>query len=135
MRLTLQTDYALRMLMYLAANEGRASAETMAERYAISRNHLVKVAAKLAELGFVITRRGRGGGLSLARPPADINVGAVVRAMESLGGFVECFDPLTNTCPLAGHCGLQGALNLALGDFLNRLDQFTLADFAKGRPL
>ena len=133
MRLNLHTDYALRMLMYLGRCQGLASAEEIAAAHGISRNHLVKVAANLAERGYVETRRGRGGALALAKPPTEINVGAVVRAMESLDSFVECFDPATNTCPLANRCGLQGALNLALQDFLSRLDRYSLADLLKGK--
>lgn len=132
MRLNLHTDYALRILMYLGQSSGLASAETIAAAHGISRNHLVKVAADLADLGYLETRRGRGGGLALARPTGEINVGAVVRAMESLTGFVECFDAASNTCPLASRCGLQGALNLALEDFLRRLDRYTVADLLKG---
>lgn len=128
MRLSLHTDYALRVLMFLAAEERLASVDEIARAYGISHNHLVKVARRLGELGLVEAKRGRGGGISLAQDPGHINVGAVVRAMESLGGFVECFDAIENGCPVAGVCGLQGALGLALGDFLKRLDTYVLAD-------
>ncbi|WP_341711793.1 Rrf2 family transcriptional regulator [Erythrobacter sp.] len=128
MRLNLQTDFALRVLMFLAARKQRASVEEIADAYGISRNHLTKVAGQLAEMGLVTTRRGRGGGIELAREPETISVGAVVREMESLAGFVECFERDSNTCPVAGACGLQGALRLALDDFLLRLDGYTVAD-------
>jgi len=128
MRLNLQTDFALRVLMFLAAKEQQASIEEIADAYGISRNHLTKVARQLAEMKLISARRGRGGGIELARPPEQINVGQVVREMESLGGFVECFDHKTNTCAVAGVCGLQGALRLALDDFLARLDGYTIAD-------
>ena len=82
MQLNLRTDYALRMLMALAATDRTLSIDWIAQRYAISRNHLAKVAQDLAAAGFVDTQRGRGGGLRLARPAADINVGAVVRSLE-----------------------------------------------------
>jgi Rrf2 family nitric oxide-sensitive transcriptional repressor len=128
MRLSLHSDYALRILMFLARGEASASVDRIASAYGISRNHLMKVAGRLAELGIVKARRGRGGGLMLAQAPADINVGAVVRAMENLSGFVECFDPATNSCPIAGACGLQGVLSSAVADFLARLDRYTVAD-------
>ncbi len=128
MRLSLHTDYALRVLMFLAVEERQASVDEIARAYGISHNHLVKVARRLGELGLVEARRGRGGGISLAQDPASINVGALVREMESLGGFVECFDAGENGCPVAGVCGLQGALSRALGDFLKRLDNYVLAD-------
>ena len=130
MRLNLHTDYALRLLMYLAQRGGQASVDEVAGVFGVSRHHLMKVAQQLTALGYLEARRGRGGGVSLARPAAEINVGAVVRALEPTGAFVECFDRQTNTCSIAGVCGLQGALNLALGDFLARLDGYTLAQLA-----
>lgn len=130
MRLNLHTDYALRLLLYLAQHGGQASVDEVAGVFGVSRHHLMKVAQQLAARGYLDARRGRGGGISLARPAAEINVGAVVRALEPTGTFVECFDRKTNTCTIAGVCGLQGALNQALGDFLARLDRYTLAELA-----
>jgi Rrf2 family nitric oxide-sensitive transcriptional repressor len=135
MRLNLQTDYALRTLMMLAIQGGQISVDEIANAYGISRHHLMKVAGKLAELGYVAARRGRGGGLALARPAAEINVGSVVREIESFNVFVECFDPKANRCTVAGVCGLQGVLSLAVGDFLARLDGYSLADLIPNRHL
>lgn len=128
MRLNLQTDYALRLLMFLAVKQQQASIDEIATAYGISRNHLMKVGQRLTELGYVEARRGRGGGLTLAHSPENINVGKLVRLVESTGAFVECFDPQTNQCRVTGVCGLQGALSLALGDFMARLDSYTVAD-------
>jgi Rrf2 family nitric oxide-sensitive transcriptional repressor len=128
MRLNLHTDYALRLLMFLAVKQQQASIDEIAKAYGISRNHLMKVGQRLTELGFVNARRGRGGGLTLSRSPQSINVGELVRLVESTRAFVECFDPETSQCRVSGVCGLQSALSLALGDFMARLDQYTLAD-------
>lgn len=128
MRLNVQTDYALRLLMFLAAKREQASVDEIANAYGISRNHLMKVAQRMAELGYVDAKRGRGGGLTLARLPSQINVGAVVRSVENVSAFVECFDKESNQCPVSGVCGLQGALASALGDFMARLDGYSLAD-------
>ena len=128
MRLNLHTDFALRMLMHLAVRQGPTSVDTIATDFGLSRHHLMKVAQQLTALGYVAARRGRGGGLVLAQPAASINLGDIVRKLEPTGQFVECFDRARNTCVIAGACGLQGALNLALGDFMARLDRYTLAD-------
>ncbi|HMS21999.1 Rrf2 family transcriptional regulator [uncultured Sphingorhabdus sp.] len=133
MHLSLQTDFALRILMALGTSGQQMSVEEISRRYNVSRNHLAKVAHRLQTLGLVKATRGRGGGLSLARPPEDINVGEVVRAMENLGNFVECMQASSNGCPVAGACGLQGALTRALQDFLRRLDQYQLADLTPNR--
>lgn len=97
MRLTLYTDYALRLLMYLAVKpDALATIQEVAEAYGISRNHLMKIAQELGRGGFVETVRGRGGGLRLRTDPASIVIGDVVRATEDDFRLVECFDPTRN---------------------------------------
>lgn len=128
MRLSLHSDYALRILMALCATGEQMSVDEIAGRYDISRNHLAKIAQRLQGLGYVATQRGRGGGLRLARDPAEISVGTVVRQFENLNALVECMDPATSRCAVRGGCGLQGALGGALNAFLAHLDGFTLAD-------
>ncbi len=126
MQLNLRTDYALRMLMALAAKGDVVSIDGIAEQYGISRNHLAKVAQDLAAAGFIETQRGRGGGVRLARAPSDINVGAVVRSLENTAGFVACMGG-REACAVERVCGLKPALAGALEAFLAHLDQFNLA--------
>lgn len=129
MRLTLHTDYALRMLMFLALAPERAhTIEDIATRYGISRNHLMKVAQTLVQAGFVESLRGRGGGLRLAREPDSIRLGAIVRATEDGFTLVECFDAERNTCVVTPACGLRNPLQEALLAFLAVLDGYSLAD-------
>ena len=137
MRLTRHTDNALRSLIYIALHNDAPSRITdIARRMGMSEDHAAKVIARLAELGFVHTVRGRSGGVRLARPAEQINVGQVVRATEDNLNLVECFDPVTNRCPIAPSCVLAGALDDALNAFLGVLDRYTLADLsAKPRVL
>jgi Rrf2 family nitric oxide-sensitive transcriptional repressor len=131
MRLTQWTDYSLRVLMYCAASQGRAEPVTIAEiarSHGISHSHLTKIVMTLAGLGYLETTRGRGGGLRLLRPAEEITVGEVVRRTESDFALVECFDPSVNTCLLDGRCRLKGALQRAIGRYLEELDAVTLAD-------
>ena len=129
MQLTLYTDYSLRVLMYLGLKPQRIATITeIAESYGISRNHLVKVVHNLATQGFVTTTRGRGGGMTLARPPRKINIGDVVRHTEVNFDLVECFDKVNNTCPIAPACILKGALYEARKAFMAVLDRYTLED-------
>lgn len=131
MQLTLYSDYALRILLYLAAHPGqRVALPDISAAYGISQHHLVKVVQGLVEARLVESTRGRGGGLQLARDPAAINVGAVVQRMEPNVDLVECFDGATNTCPIDAACGLKGALLGARAAFFAELERFTLADFA-----
>lgn len=134
MRLTLHTDYSLRLLMLLAIEpDTRHTIEEVARRYDISRNHMMKVAQTLTQGGFVLSVRGRGGGLELARAPEAINLGAVVRACEDSFALVECFDRERNTCVVASACGLRGPLEEALAAFFSVLDSYSLADLV-ARP-
>ncbi|MDZ4380370.1 MAG: Rrf2 family transcriptional regulator [Parvibaculum sp.] len=137
MRLTLHTDYALRLLMHLAlAPERRVTIAEVSDAFAISRNHLTKVAHELGKAGFVETLRGRGGGLRLARPAEEILVGDVVRAMEEDFRIVECFDREANECCIAPACRLKRLLKEALDAWLAVLDGATLGDLvANPRPL
>lgn len=131
MRLTQWTDYALRVLMYCAAQQERASAPTIAEiatAHGISRSHLMKIVMKLSALGWLETTRGRGGGLRLMKPAAEISVGQVVRQMEEDFRMVECFDLATNVCRLEPQCRLKGALQQALKAYMAVLDGFHLSD-------
>jgi Rrf2 family nitric oxide-sensitive transcriptional repressor len=129
MRLTLHTDYALRLMMLLAMEpDQRHTIEEVARRYGISRNHLMKVAQTLVQAGFIGGLRGRGGGLRLELAAGVINVGAVVRATEDSFALVECFDRERNACVISPACGLRGVLDEALHGFLAVLDRYSLAD-------
>lgn len=127
MRLTLHTDYALRLLMMMATTpERRITVPEAAERNQISRNHLMKVAQALGKAGFVKSIRGKGGGLELSRPASEIALGAVVRAIEPDFSLAECHPPRTSTCCLLPVCGLNGILSEAGQAFQAVLDKYTL---------
>jgi Rrf2 family nitric oxide-sensitive transcriptional repressor len=129
MRLTMHTDFALRLLMLLALEPDTLhTIEEVATRYRISKNHLMKVAQTLVQKGFVESVRGRSGGLRLAKPADRINLAAVVRTTEDSLTLVECFDRETNTCVVAPACGLRGPLDEALAAFFAVLNKYSLAD-------
>jgi Rrf2 family nitric oxide-sensitive transcriptional repressor len=134
-RLTTMTDYALRLLMYLAQQPDRlCTIAEAAQAHGISETHLMKVTHHLGLLGWIETVRGKGGGMRLARAPHEIGLGEVVRDMEPDFHLVECFSS-GNTCVRTGDCALTGVLHSALQDFLARLDGVTLADIVPTRPL
>jgi len=128
MRLTNFSDYALRVLMYAAAQEDRLiTIEETAKVYGISRAHLMKVANKLTQTGYLKAVRGRSGGLALARRPAKIRLGEVIRATEPDFALVECMGT-DNRCLITPRCRLRSALGEALAAFAETLDRYTLAD-------
>ena len=129
MRLSAYSDYSLRVLVYLGLHPGeRGTVGGIAEAYGISANHLMKVVHHLALRGYVETTRGKGGGMRLALPPAEINVGAVVRATEEDSHLAECFDRASCGCRIAPACALNAMLRRALEAVYAELDRHTLAD-------
>lgn len=126
MQLKRYTDYSMRVLIYLAINPERiVSINEIAQAYAISRNHLLKVVGGLAEQGWVEAYRGKSGGWKLARTPQQINIGQVVELMEDQGPIINCHQP---ECPILPACKLKHALHEAQSAFFKALRQYTLAD-------
>lgn len=133
MRLTMYTDYSLRVLIYLANQEDETVTITeLADFYKISRNHLVKVVHNLGLNSFILTTRGRHGGIKLARSAKEIQIGDVVRSTEPDFDLLECFNPATDQCVITRSCSLKSVLLDARTGFLGVLDHYTLADIAKG---
>lgn len=136
MRMTSHTDYAMRMLVYVAMRpDGTSTVGEVADAYGLSRNHLVKVAQTLRDFGAVETLRGRAGGIRLARPPEQINIGALVRTIEEDFSIVECLQTNGGCCVISPACLLKGMLSEALGAYLAVLDKYTLADIVRNRTV
>jgi Rrf2 family nitric oxide-sensitive transcriptional repressor len=133
MRLTLSTDYALRLLMLVGLEPDRlVTIEEVADRFHISKNHLMKVAYQLGQAEYLETVRGRNGGLRLGKAPEQIVVGEVVRTMEPDFAVVECEEP-TGYCKIAPCCALRSAMRKAVQAFLTKLDEYTLEDLLRPR--
>ena len=131
MRLTLYTDYSLRVLLYLGAKdpEELSTIQNISDSYGISKNHLMKVTHELGKMGYIETVRGRGGGIRLAVVPEVINIGQLVRKTEEDFYLVECFNPESVGCIISPVCSLKGALNKALHAYIAVLDSYHLSDF------
>ena len=127
MYLTQHTDYGLRVLVYTAINDDTlVNIGTIAETYNISKSHLMKVVTSLVKGGFLVSVRGKGGGLRLADNPENINIGAVVRHLEPMQ-VVECMGD-NNECLITPSCRLTGIITGAIKAFFNHLDQYSLQD-------
>lgn len=133
MRLTLHTDFALRVLIQVGLNEGGLTKiSEIAESFDISKNHLMKVVNDLGQKGYLDTVRGRNGGLRLMRRPRDINIGQVVRDIEDDLAVIGCLGR-AGYCRIERACVLRGALRGATDAFLEVLDGYTLADLIRPR--
>jgi Rrf2 family nitric oxide-sensitive transcriptional repressor len=136
MHLTQYSTYALRILQYAALRDPViVTVQEVARAHGISKAHLVKVSHELGQRGYIQTIRGRNGGMRLARPADQINVGEVVRWTEGPLELVECFNSETNTCPLEGVCYLSRGIQRALRAFLSVLDDMTIADITVNRGI
>ncbi len=132
MQLTSFTDYGLRTLMYLAARpEKMSSVKEISEHYDISRNHLVKVVHRLAQLEYIETTKGKGGGIQLAKGAENLLLGDLIAQLEPNMNVVECFDAKTNTCRITDSCQLKHYLFEATKSFTDAMNKYTLADTVK----
>jgi Rrf2 family iron-responsive transcriptional regulator len=135
MRLTKQTNYAVRILMYCAANGDNLSRiPDIAKAYTISELFLFKILQPLTKAGLVETVRGRNGGVRLGRPADKITLFDVVKVTEDSFSMAECFEDGAIDCPLVDSCGLNGALRRALNAFFDVLAEYTIDDLVRSRP-
>ncbi len=133
MELTAFTDYSLRVLMYLAREDGlQSSIDELAEYYNVSRHHIAKITGHLAKAGYLKNSRGKNGGVSLAMRPAEINLAEVVRCTEPHFNLVECFAGEQSNCLLNNCCRLKGILYGARAQFFQHLQKYTLEDAIAG---
>ena len=130
MQLKKYTDYALRVLIYTGTkpNNELASIREISEVFHISQHHLGKIVFELNKMGFLETIRGRNGGIRLAKPAEEINVGLLIRRLESDFNLLECFDRGTNHCVISPACTLKHTLNKALNAFFKVLEEYTIQD-------
>ena len=128
MQLTRYTDYSLRVLLYLAVDQNRnppVTVDELSQQFQISRNHLVKIVHELGQRGLLLTVRGRGGGVRLAKDPSEYRIGDIIEQLEGGRAVIDC---KKIGCVLTGKCGLSGALWRAIRHFFDELNQYTLAD-------
>lgn len=132
MKLTKYADLSLRLLMYLAMRRGEpATIQEVSDRFAVSKNHMVKISHQLTKAGLIESTRGRNGGVCLAHPPENITVEEALRATENNFDLVECFDATQNHCVISEVCKLNGILGAARAAFFDVLRQVSLADLVK----
>lgn len=134
MRLTRQSSYAIRTLIYCAVNDqGLSRVADIAKAHAISELFLFKLIKPLVDNGLIETVRGRKGGIRLGRPASEITLLDTIRLTEDGFSMADCFEEGDISCPLAGACDVNSALREALGAFFEVLERYTIADLAENR--
>jgi Rrf2 family transcriptional regulator, nitric oxide-sensitive transcriptional repressor len=134
MQLTLYTDYALRILMFLTEKNAQSTIKEIANFYGVSRNHLTKVAHQLGKKSYITSTKGNGGGIRLAVNPKEVTVEKIVKDFEPHFELLECFEMETNTCPIASYCKLKTAFLQAQGAFMDTLQNYTLEMLITRQP-
>ena len=136
MQLTIFTDYGLRSLMYLASRpDKQCSVREIAEHYGISRNHLVKVVHRLGQLGYIVSSKGKGGGIRLAINANELKLGDLIQKLEPNMHIVECFSNELNKCKITNSCKLKHYLYEANMNFIKTLNNYSLNDTVKDTQL
>lgn len=128
MQLTQFTDYSLRALIYIALRKELCTINDIANAYAISSNHLLKIIHNLSKMGVIKTIRGKSGGIMMSQAPSDINLGELVIKLEPHFDLVPCFNKEKANCCIAPACKLKRILYTAKENFLAVLKEYTLAD-------
>ncbi|HEX4181894.1 MAG TPA: Rrf2 family transcriptional regulator [Caulobacteraceae bacterium] len=131
--LTKKAKYGLKAMVHLAElppGEG-VSIGDIAEANALPRKFLEAILLDLRNAGFVRSRKGRGGGYTLARAPSDIRVGDIIRALDgplapipcaSRTAYVACDD-----CPDLNGCSVRMIMQNVRDAMADILDHTSLA--------
>jgi Rrf2 family protein len=130
-RTTAKADYAVRAAVELAAVGGLANAEQIAQAQDIPLNFLENILRDLRRAGIVESRRGQSGGYALARPPEEISVADVIRAVEGPLANVRGQAPESLAYPGAAE-KLREVWVALRASIRAVLEGVTLADVARG---
>lgn len=123
------SDYAYRTLIYLAKNSNQlCTVDELSKNLSISQHHLKKIVQKLGKTEYIISLKGRNGGIKLGMKPEDINLQKVLMITEENLTLVECFSRGQCTCKKTGSCKLKLVMNKSLASFMKELSNYTLAD-------
>lgn len=132
-----ETDYACRVMFHLAMLPagGHVTAQQIARGRIIPRAIVRRVITRLSKAHLVITTRGKGGGLTLARPANEISLLDIVQAMEGPISLNACVAAAFQ-CPLMKTCSIHEAWGSVHDMVLQQLGGATLAKLAeRGREL
>ncbi|MBK2125261.1 Rrf2 family transcriptional regulator [Fangia hongkongensis] len=136
MQLTQFTDYALRTLIYLAQHQDRrCTAKEISSFFNISHNHMIKVVHHLSKCNFIVSIKGKNGGLLLQEDVKSLDLATIIKALEPNFNIAECFNSLKNNCIITPQCKLKNVLNKALSSFMRELANYTLSDILINRDL
>lgn len=123
------TDYSFRILIYLGHHPNELfTVDELSAILNLSTHHIKKIIYKLAKNGYILSSKGRNGGIKLVMDPRDINLGDLLEVTEDNLNIVECFSDDNNTCNLNGSCKLKSVINDALNSFKLEFGEYTLAD-------
>ncbi len=132
MKLSSKAEYALRALLDLALHhdEGLVQISDVARRTNIPIKYLEQIMLTLKSAGILSSKRGVGGGYSLARPPEDISMGEVLSLLDGSSDSDSCVSVATNACPNQRACSIRSVLIDAREAMARIVDHTSFADLA-----
>lgn len=127
-----QTHHGVRIVLELAGsrNQGAVSVGEISERQGISVKYLEQLIRKLKQGGFITSTRGPKGGHQLAKPPAEITVGQIVRLFEGQTDLVKCITS-PQDCERAETCPVRKVWKEASQSLNAKFDSTTIAELLK----
>ncbi len=136
MKISSKGEYALKALIELALDYDRGVTVTLvndvAQRKGIPPKYLEQILLGLRNAGILVSKRGVGGGYSLNRPPENISLGEIIRAVEGSLSPVNCVSTGAHVkCPDESSCGLYSVMIEVRDAVSSVLDNTSLKDVAK----
>lgn len=123
------TDYSFRIMMYLGNHPNELyTVDELSSILNLSTHHIKKIIYTLSKNGYILSTKGRNGGVKMVKNPKDINLGTLLQITEDNLNILECFSPENNTCNINNNCKLKPIINDALNSFKQKLSEYTLED-------
>lgn len=129
MHLSKFTDYSFRILIYLSNNKKELyTVDELSNNLNISENHIKKIVHSLAKEGYILSLKGRSGGIKLAKPPKDINLGDVLIFCEDFSKIIECKKNSINCTYNSEKCLIKNIVKSSTEKFIQEFKKYTLLD-------
>ncbi len=127
MKITRASDFAIRLLVHLASKGGEGTSQELAKEINVSFNHLAKLVPILARHGFIITQKGKGGGIRLVKNPRKIDLAEVIEAIEGPIVISDCIFHKSSCC-FSKKCKARKCLNKVRQGMLKILSKTTVKE-------
>ncbi|MBO5316479.1 MAG: Rrf2 family transcriptional regulator [Clostridia bacterium] len=134
MRITSESDYALRILASMAMHDGVTDAKTLSDETSVTQRFALKILHKLVTGGIVESYKGSRGGYKLKRGPAEITLKMVIELIDGPIAIARCVDTAEN-CSLncdKTACAFHHIFDSISTDLASKLEKISISDVING---